>query len=140
MYKFIVGLFLIALGIFTYTLYGQEVVSIGAAAQLVSEPKCDNMVCELMGKFPDINAALLAMFTMIGLTLRGVAEVLTIGGELVKNKSASDFGQKLASYAVKVAGIVGWFGGGTPRAVLLKKVNDELDRSKPNAGSTDQPK
>ena len=89
---------------------------------------CPTFLCEALKNFPELNAWILVIFTSLGLILRGISDILVFTGEKIKNKSASDWGAKLGSYAVWAAQVVGWFGGGTSKAILAKKVQDELGK------------
>lgn len=103
-------------------------VLMGADIALAQEAVCNTVWCEALKNFPELNAWLLVIFTSLGLILRGVSDILVFAGEKIKNKSASEWGAKLGSYAVWTAQVVGWFGGGTSKAILQKKVADELGK------------
>lgn len=113
-------------------------ILMGADIALAAEmaTTCPNILCEALKNFPEINAWMLVIFTSLGLILRGVSDILVFVGEKIKNKSASEWGAKLGSAAVWSAQIVGWFGGGTSKAILQKKVADELGKQ----GTSESPK
>lgn len=90
---------------------------------------------DLMKGFPAMNAWLVAVFTFIGLILRASADFVAFLGKQLSNKSASDFGEKLESWSLKIATILGWFGGGTPKAVLDKKVASEIAKKSDTANT-----
>jgi len=89
---------------------------------------CTSFMCEAMKNFPEINAWLIVIFTSLGLILRGVSELLVFVGSKIQNKASSEWGARLGSYAVWAAQVVGWFGGGTPKAIIQKKVDNELGK------------
>lgn len=101
---------------------------------------CTTIWCDILGKFPELNAWLVVMFTAIGLSLRGISDFLGFAGEKLKKKSLSDWGKKLGEWATWAAQILGWFGGGTPRAVLMKHVEKELERTRPEIAVVAEPK
>jgi hypothetical protein len=78
-------------------------------------------LCQVMGNFPELNAWLIAIFTFLGLTLRAAAELLGFASKAL-SKSDNGWTQRLGDWALWCSSVVGWFGGGTPKAVLEKKV------------------
>jgi hypothetical protein len=120
-----------------FFLNGADVALAQSADQvlpLFSEEGCKTFWCSVLQNFPELNVWLLAIFTFIGLTLRATSDLLVFVGAKIENKSASELGAKLNSYALWAAQIIGWFGGGTSKAILAKKVADELGKQKGSGG------
>lgn len=118
---------------FAKVAFGQEVLPEAVMVDLPAE--CTGILCSVLKGFPELNAWLIAVFTFIGLFLRASADLLAFVGKKIANKSASDMGLKLASFAMYSAKIVGWFGGGTPKLVLEQAVEKKME-----AGKSEQPK
>jgi len=100
-------------------------IGLAQDVEQVTEPlfyveKCTTVWCTLLSGFPEINAWLLAIFTFLGLTLRGAADFLGFVGKMLHNKGTSDLATKLGSWAIWAAQAVGWFGGGTPKVTAEK--------------------
>lgn len=88
---------------------------------------CSGMLCQVMGNFPDVNAWLIAIFTFLGLMLRVSADLLGFASTKL-GKSDSGWAQRLSDWALFCASVVGWFGGGTPKAVLQAKVEAHIEK------------
>lgn len=116
MNKFMLQLFI---GL-TYMLIFTASVSLAQEVAPAAEV-CSGLLCQVMGNFPEINAWIIAVFTFIGLMLRASADLLGFVSKQLK-KSDNGWAQRLGDYAVYCASVVGWFGGGTPKVVLDKKV------------------
>ena len=102
-----------------------------AVAQEATSPDCTSIFCQVLAKFPEVNEWLLVTFTFIGLILRAMADFVAFVGKKLENRAASEWGQKLGSWALWAAQVIGWFGGVTPKAVIAKKVASELEKQKP---------
>lgn len=101
-----------------------------AQIPLVGE-ECSGIFCDFLDKFPELSGWLIVAFTAIGLILRAVSETLLWVGSKLNKPDASALGAKLGSFSAWAAQVVGWFGGGTPRALVLKKVAEELEKTRP---------
>ncbi len=103
---------------------------VGVAQEVPPLPDiCEGFLCSILGKFPEISGWVIALFTMIGLILRAVAEFLGFLATQLKSAGASSWAVKLGSFSEWCAQIIGWFGGGTPSIVLDKKVAKKLGQT-----------
>lgn len=97
---------------------------VAAAQEATTALEC-GAICQVMKGFPELNAWILAVFTALGLILRAIADLLAFIGSKVEQKAVGEWGKRFNSYALWAAQIIGWFGGGTPKAVLEKKMEAE---------------
>lgn len=116
------------LAFFSLLLFGCSDISLAQEAVTAIEPVCSGVLCQVLKNFPEVNAWLLVLFPAIALILRGIADILVFVGAKVQNKSTSDVGSKINSCALWAAQVVGWLGAGTPKAVIQKKVENELGK------------
>ena len=98
---------------------------VAISQEVIAAPVECGVLCQALKSFPEINAWLIAIFTAIGLILRAVADLLAFIGSKVEKKAVGEWGIRFNSYALWAAQIIGWFGGGTPKAVLEKKLADK---------------
>jgi hypothetical protein len=109
---------------------GQELVSVAGPVAtdepIMSQEVCTSIVCEALSKFPEVNAWLIAIFTFIGLMLRATADLLGFVATRLAKAELGVWAKKLGSWALWSAQVVGWFGGGTPKVVLAKKVEKAI--------------
>lgn len=117
---------------------GQEFVEVPMEATMVEEV-CTSIVCEIMKGFPEVNAWLIAIFTFIGLGLRITADLLGFISGKLKHEEAGKWAVKISDWAVKAAQVIGWFGGGTPKVVLEKKVQSAIAGQQPKGADGTSP-
>lgn len=90
--------------------------------EIVEGEPCDTMVCEVLKGFPDLNAWLIAAFMFLSVMLRALAELLDFVALKTGNAQVRGWHAMVSKAAGFASKVLGWFGGGTPKAVLRRKV------------------
>lgn len=79
---------------------------------------CTSVICQVMGKFPEFNAWLIAIFTFLGIVLRAGSELMAFVA-LQLDKSDHGWANKLAEWSMWCAKAIGWFGGGKSQKIFI---------------------
>lgn len=109
-------------------LFGSGIALAQEAVQVTMT--CTDWWCPLLAQFPSLSAWVVAIFTFISLTLRASAELLGFIGKQLANGNASAWAKRAGEWAVIASRIVGWFGGGTPKAAkeaIVAKAPDKTN-------------
>lgn len=84
--------------------------------------QCEGWWCPFLENYPQYVGAIVAISTCLSLVLRAVSDLLLFIGKSFSSDDSTAIGNKLASYSIMLAKVIGWFGVGTPKAILEEKI------------------
>lgn len=110
-----------AIIIFTF-IFAFAKIALGVDTSVVPVPPEElpwwgDAITRTLGKFPEINLWLVAVFTAMSIVLRGLADLLLFISTKTETKTDDQWAIVIGRIASWSGRFLGWFGGGKPKAL-----------------------